>query len=371
MAIYQTPLDFSIGYQNIEGLHSPLFGCKLPYVQSKLSHDIEVLSETWGKCEHDKNIPGYKLIEHILPQKLTNVTKGRASGGILIYCKTSLEKYIKKGNQSPYYLWLEIDRSLFLNADKSIRFCIIYNPPENSHYCNRDLYEEISLNLFKNSGANCPVILLGDMNSRTGSLVDFEELETSKHDVDERVILDHGRKTIPTERDNCDQVSNNMGKKLIDLCKAHDLLILNGRTVGDPHGKFTFYDTSQGASTIDLAVASNPLIEQVKSFVVHQPDEFTKHCKITLRIKNFKQVAMEGPDKKYKWIEQKPGYKWSDESEEKFKNVLKGESTKNMVEICNQYLDAGLIELSANKIDKIYSEAAKQALETKKGKPER
>ena len=53
------------------------------------------------------------------------------------------------------------------------------------------------------------------------------------------------------------------------------------------------------------------------------------------------------------------------------KHGLKGESTKKLVEVCNQYLDAGLIELSANKIDEIYSEAAKDALEIKKGKPER
>ena len=90
-----------------------------------------------------------------------------------------------------------------------------------------------------------------------------------------------------------------MGKKLIDLCKAHDLLVLNGRAVGDPHGKHTYYDSSQGASTINIAIASNPLLEQVKSFVVQQPDEFTKHYKNTLRIKNLKQLTMEGPNKKF------------------------------------------------------------------------
>ena len=127
--MFKTPLDFSIGYQNIEGLHSPTFDCKLPYMQSKFSHDIEVLSEAWGKCDHEKNIPGYNLIEHIHPHKLTNVRKGRASGGLLIYCKNGLEKYIKKGNSSPYYLWLEVDKSIFHNTDKSIRVCILYNPP--------------------------------------------------------------------------------------------------------------------------------------------------------------------------------------------------------------------------------------------------
>jgi hypothetical protein len=57
--MFKTPLDLSIGYQNIDGIHSPNFDCKINYLQNKLSHDIEILSETWGNCDHDKNIPGY------------------------------------------------------------------------------------------------------------------------------------------------------------------------------------------------------------------------------------------------------------------------------------------------------------------------
>ena len=61
--MFKTPLDLSIGYQNIEGIHNPTFECKLPYLESRIIHDIEILTETWGSCTHDKNIPGYKLIE--------------------------------------------------------------------------------------------------------------------------------------------------------------------------------------------------------------------------------------------------------------------------------------------------------------------
>ena len=163
---FKTPLDLSIGYQNIDGLHSPIFDCKLPYLQTKFSHDIEVLSETWGTCDHDKNIPGYKLLEHIKPHKIQNIKKGRSSGGLLIYCRTTLQNYIKKGNLTPYYLWLEVDKAIFHEATQPIRICVMYNPPENSKYCNKDIYEEISLNLFKYSNSDSPILLIGDMNSR-------------------------------------------------------------------------------------------------------------------------------------------------------------------------------------------------------------
>ena len=71
----KTPIDLSIGYLNIEGLHTSTFGCKLPHLQSKLIHDIEVLSEAWGVCTHSKDVPGYKILANIEPSKKTNIKK--------------------------------------------------------------------------------------------------------------------------------------------------------------------------------------------------------------------------------------------------------------------------------------------------------
>ena len=67
-----------------------------------------------------------------------------------------------------------------------------------------------------------------------------------------------------------------MGEKLIDLCKGHDLQILNGRKSGDSEGKFTYYDTREGASSIDIAVASDPIYPLIKSFIVLRQDEISK-----------------------------------------------------------------------------------------------
>ena len=96
-SVYKTPLDLSFGYQNIEGIHNKTFGCKLPLLHSKFIHDFEVLSETWGTCAHEKNVSGYKLIEQIKPLKGSDIRKGRASGGLLIYCREVLAKYMLRG----------------------------------------------------------------------------------------------------------------------------------------------------------------------------------------------------------------------------------------------------------------------------------
>ena len=178
------------------------------------------------------------------------------------------------------------------------------------------------------------------------------------------------RPFIPQPRVNCDNITNPMGKKLISLCRAHDLLILNGRTVGDTQGKYTFYDNAQGASTIDLAIASNPLLNRIKSFLVNRPNELSKHCKITLRISNMKSNIQPKPKENYPWIELEGGFVWSDMdlSEEKFKDALSSESVKKLLEECTQYLDAGLIESSSKKIQEVFTEAAKTSLEPKKRK---
>ena len=357
---YKTPIDLSFGYQNIEGIHSPQFGCKLPYIHSKFVNDIEILSETWGSCTHEKNITGYKIIDIIHPHKKSSIRKGRASGGIIVYCKEHLEKFIKKTKVTPYYVWLIIDKTLFYDIKKPVKVCVVYNPPENSKYCNKDLYEDLSTDLLKKSTSNQPVVLIGDFNSRTGDLVDFENTD------DKHIEYTIGRRIFPKARKNQDKSVNNMGQKLVEFCKGYDLQILNGRTTGDSTGSFSFYDSKQGASAIDLAIASDPIIKRVKTFTVNNPSDYSLHCKIELRLDNVLLPPEElEQEVKYPWIELGDKYIWRDDSEEKFKEALKNPNVRKLAEECNQYIDAGLVELASDKIIAMYIEAAKLSLETK------
>lgn len=63
-------LNCSIGYQNIEGLHSSLLGCKLEN-QIDFNCDIEIISETWSSCEKCKksSVPGYVFLKQTEPEK--------------------------------------------------------------------------------------------------------------------------------------------------------------------------------------------------------------------------------------------------------------------------------------------------------------
>ena len=100
--------------------------------------------------------------------------------------------------------------------------------------------------------ANENVIILGDFNARTGILPDFESL-------DEDDILFQNR-------DNADKKVNNNGRRLVDLCKIRDMLIVIGRVGSDNNiGNYTC-TTYNGKSTIDYATADAKTITKIYSF---------------------------------------------------------------------------------------------------------
>ena len=356
------PLDLSVGYQNIEGIHHSQFGCKLPYLEKSFVHDIEIISETWGECSHDKNIPGYKKLKEVKPTKITHTKKGRASGGILTYVKTHLFDLVTECGQSDQYMWLEIEKSIFYDLKKPLLLCICYNPPSNSKYCNKDLYDEISIQLLKRSCIESPLMIIGDLNSRTGTLLDYDP-EDEKH-CEENLEIGNKRPT-PASRQNCDKKANVMGQKLLNFCKAHDLQIVNGRTPGDEEGQLTFYDTQTGASAIDLAIVSDPIKPQIKSFIVCRQNEYSQHCKIVTRLKNIKNLPTKTKEKDYKWIPIDKKYVWADESLTKFRAELQSTNLQHYVHDCEQYLEAKLVEGAAGKLEGLFSTAADNVLEAK------
>ena len=214
----KTPIDLSIGYQNIDGLHSKNFSCKLPYIEKKFIHDIEILSETWDSCKHNKEIDGYKILDESKAQKEKNTTKGRSSGGITIYCKNHLYDFMKPCMKTPHYIWIEINKNIFHSMHESLKICIAYNPPINSKYCNKNIYDEFSEILLTKYNKNTPFLLIGDLNSRTGDLLDYQDETDDNTDVSNSPPA---RDITPNKRFNCDEKTNQLGIKLIDLCTTY------------------------------------------------------------------------------------------------------------------------------------------------------
>ena len=94
--------ELSISYLNMKGLHDSVVGCKLndTFIRDNIfSHDITVLSETWG-CSHNPSIQGYNSV--ILKPNKHKGKSGRSSGSITLFYKKSFQSKIKVLKQSKH-----------------------------------------------------------------------------------------------------------------------------------------------------------------------------------------------------------------------------------------------------------------------------
>ena len=90
-----------------------------------------------------------------------------------------------------------------------------------------------------------------------------------------------------TDRFNNDLMTNSNGLHLIDMCKSFDLSIVNGRFGDDKEiGDYTCYNKNGGRSTVDYAIVSNNIFENILNFNVDTFDNCLSdvHCPITLSL---------------------------------------------------------------------------------------
>ena len=98
-------------------------------------------------------------------------------------------------------------------------------------------------------------MICGDMNSRSGCLQDYIDYDDNG-DINS-VLYD--RTCEPTRiqpRVSEDKIVNEYGKRLIDLCIGNDLIIVNGRTEGDPTGSLTMYNHNITGCLVRLGISS-------------------------------------------------------------------------------------------------------------------
>ena len=136
------------------------------------------------------------------------------------------------------------------------------------------------------------ILLLGDLNSRTGKLNEYIEtnhflLNELHLDELEDVFDDEfsyfEKSNISTQRTVSDENTNNYGYKLIDFCKSNSLYLLNGRLGRD---QLVGKNTCRNASCIDYFISSVNMFPCVKDLFV---DDFCMllsdvHNPVTLRL---------------------------------------------------------------------------------------
>ena len=147
----------------------------LTEITENIKNDIHFLAETWT-CGHDKEITGYK---HVFQNgfKTPGIKTGRSSGGMLLYVKENLRKYVKILIETPYSLWIEVDHSIFTNLDQNLVISAQYIPPVSSKYYGQNTIDKLRGDLLKFCDESTPTILVGDFNARTGNIPDNLEID--------------------------------------------------------------------------------------------------------------------------------------------------------------------------------------------------
>lgn len=157
---------------------------------------------------------------------------GRASGGMLLgYRKGNFKWSIKFVNMDErVYVWLR-------HGQDEIKILPVYI---NGARWNEEfgIIEEWCV---ENNSVNTMVI--GDFNARIG------ELQTIDNYLYGPGIV------LKDDRLSCDKVVNANGRRVIELVDDAGLVILNGRTINDKNGSFTFCG-GMGDSVIDFACVS-------------------------------------------------------------------------------------------------------------------
>ena len=204
----------------------------------------------------------------------------------------------------------------------------MYAPPYNSTHANDDLSDiEAEVSKLSNFGE---IALIGDFNARIGASPDYVIEESSETKIFQDILpTDYvNDKFLP--RNSLDNIINNQGQNLLNLCMSSRLRILNGRYLGDLLGYNTCF-TVNGCSTVDYAVLSESLLSSVKCFCTcdlsylsdHVPIYFVIKCNVYCNqsfVQKNKTTSLRPFDS--------PNYKWTEQSKFKLYEVLNSEDKK-------------------------------------------
>ena len=175
------------------------------------------------------------------------------------------------------------------------------------------------------------IILMGDLNSRISKKDDY--LIEDNYNP-----LQQNSKWI--KRTSMDKTTNSSGGTFIDMIIAEELVILNGRTLGDLTGNFTCLKYN-GNSVIDYAATSIQLHDSVKSFKVLPFTPYSDHksIEVCLAISNDigkLEPACLNPD----LLDDQPiGYKWAQAAKDAPNAFLKEQSQEDIRKLTETILN--------------------------------
>ena len=271
------------------------------FVKIVNNHTIICLQET----NNEVSISGYRSFSDLRTNGNNGGVTTLVSNRIARNC--SIVNYPAPSNRS-------MNVTVVKHSNKHTRDLYIINvyiPPSNSKrknlstdsQANFDILHDITDKL-TNEG---DVIVCGDLNARIGSAMDIYPADKSEDFINLPTSHSHTKQLeippntpITYKRNNLDGSTNSHKSHLLDFVRANNLLILNGRTLGDSLGRYTCFKWN-GNSLVDYFMCSEGILHYVKSLVVGSHTIFSDHNPVVLSFwTNTNQVhAKHKPQTKY------------------------------------------------------------------------
>ncbi len=254
-----------------------------------IENDITCLQETWLTDSTDIEINGYKINRS---DRGSHKKKNTGSGGVVFVYKQHLKRGLKNiKSKISDVLWLKLCKTYF-GLENDIYLCNCYVPLSNSvlhKECIQGYFDVLKTEIAEFSVLG-DIVLIGDLNARTGDLRENYSLidENNDQDIVETNIFITARDNAVSNdllsRVNEDITINPFGRKLMNLLNETHLIIVNGRKLGDYTGRKTCY-TYNGSSTVDYCIVSSQLFCNILRLNVLYQDWFSDHCPITTALK--------------------------------------------------------------------------------------
>ena len=248
-------------FWNIQGYKSQIIGNKLlnkDFLDEVKGTDFVGLAETHihDQVLSELDIPGYDRKHYKCRKAHSNGKCG--SGGIAIFCKPDLSKHVNIAhNAHDDVIWIKIGRAVYGGSeDTYLGTC--YIPPNGNKESTAKSFEKLGEEVakFQSRGR---VILQGDFNAR----INMENDTIVPDKYDEHLGISFT--AIPPRNSEDTGEINIRGAELLNMCKALNMTILNGRKSGDLFGKYTSIHWN-GKAVVDFGIVPGDSYEVVTTF---------------------------------------------------------------------------------------------------------
>ncbi|UYV76240.1 F13A1 [Cordylochernes scorpioides] len=232
-------------YWNINGFFR--INSLFPLFEYLKQFEMFALTETWCHFNIDLNLANFGMYQS---PAVKSSDKGRGSGGIILGINKQLQPQIDNVEIETSWIAVTLNPSLD-NDSPAICVIFVYLPPNDTHATKLGRLFHLMENKIYNG---FEIILVGDLNVRIGNLGGYHNLTDTSN-------------LFSTTRNSCDLTKSAKAEIFIDFLDKNHLTIINGRSINDKSGKFTFI-SGRGSSVLDLAIVSPAVLEHIADFEI-------------------------------------------------------------------------------------------------------